>query len=237
MLKKIKLNISLAILVAFCIVLNGCGLTQDNGFINEADYFQTIRVACIGDSITAGVGIKDPDKNSYPKQLGRLLGPKWDVRNFGVGGTTLLKKGDYPYWNQDAFKMAIAFKPDVVIIKLGTNDTKAQNWKYKDEYLTDYKEMINTFLALDSHPRVWLCRPVPAFPARWGISNEVIVNDVLPRVDQLGRELHLPVIDLYTALSGKPELFPDKIHPNAQGAAIMTAEIYKALTGKDTMPQ
>ncbi len=232
MVKIIKQNTPLALLVAFYMLLNGCGLTQNNAFINQADYPETIRVACIGDSITFGAGIKNRDNNSYPKQLGRMLGEKWKVRNFGVSGATLLKKGDKPYWTQIAFKNAIAFKPDVVIIKLGTNDIKPQNWKHKDDFLADYKEMIATFIALESQPRIWLCRPVPAFPKRWGISDKVIVNDLLPKVDQLGKELNLPVIDLYTALAEKAEFFPDKIHPNAQGAAIMTRNIFEALTGK-----
>lgn len=29
------------------------------------------------------------------------------------------------------------FQPDIVLIKLGTNDTKPQNWKYKDEFMGD----------------------------------------------------------------------------------------------------
>src|SRR4051812_11154381 len=91
---------------------------------------EKIKVACVGDSITAGAGVQDPGHNAYPVVLQRLLGDKYEVKNFGVSGTTLLKKGDSPYWNQKAFKAATAFAPDIVIIKLGTNDTKAQNWKH-----------------------------------------------------------------------------------------------------------
>ena len=61
---------------------------------------EKIRVACVGDSITFGSGIQDRNTNSYPAQLGRLLGEKWETRNFGVSGATLLKNGDKPYWKQ-----------------------------------------------------------------------------------------------------------------------------------------
>lgn len=80
-----------------------------------------VRVACVGDSITAGVGASKG--NAYPDQLGRMLGGKWAVMNFGVSGATLLNHGDKPYQKQAAFKKALDSQPNVVIIKLGTNDT------------------------------------------------------------------------------------------------------------------
>src|SRR4051794_25029443 len=93
----------------------------------------TTKLACVGDSITFGAGIQDRDHDSYPAQLGRMLGEAWDVRNFGVSGATMLKKGDKPYDKQKAYRDALAFKPDVVVIMLGTNDSKPQNWdKHKD---------------------------------------------------------------------------------------------------------
>src|SRR5579864_433492 len=88
---------------------------------------EKIRVACVGDSITFGACVPEREKNCYPAVLGGLLGDKYDVRNFGVNGATLLKKGDLPWWNVDAYKSATDFNPDIVIIKLGSNDTKPQN--------------------------------------------------------------------------------------------------------------
>ena len=38
MFKTITQNISLAVLIAFCIVLSGCGLTQNKNFIDQADF-------------------------------------------------------------------------------------------------------------------------------------------------------------------------------------------------------
>ena len=43
-----------------------------------------IRVACIGNSITYGVGTRNPAKDSYPAVLGQMLGDGYEVRNFGV---------------------------------------------------------------------------------------------------------------------------------------------------------
>lgn len=214
--------------LSFC----GCAMHEGYGPIRTDEYSGPIKVACVGDSITYGSGIEDRETNSYPAQLGRMLGDKWDVRNFGVGGATLLKKGDKPYWGLDAFNKALEFRPDVVVIKLGTNDTKPHNWQYEGEYMCDYSEMIAKFRAVNSDVRIWLCLPVPAFPERWGISDDVIREEVVPMVRQVANIEGLPVIDLYRALSGRSEFFPDRIHPNAAGAKIMAFEIYRALADK-----
>ncbi len=204
----------------------------DAGPVSVADYSGPIRVACIGDSITFGAGIRDRAKNSYPVQLGKMLGQKWEVRNFGVSGATLLKKGDKPYWKQRAWKAALDFKPHIVVIKLGTNDTKPQNWKSQGEFVADYKDMIKTLSGQDPKPRIWICKPVPAYATRWGINDKTITEGVIPKAEQVAKETGAEVIDLYKPLSGKAKLFPDKIHPNAEGAGLMAAEIYKVLTGK-----
>ena len=200
--------------------------------IRIEDYKDTIRVACVGDSITYGAGVKDRAKNSYPVQLGAMLGAKWEVRNFGVSGATLLKKGDKPYHKQKAYTAALEWKSDVVIIKLGTNDSKPQNWKHKDEFAADYKDMIAAFRKANPKVRVYVCLPVPAFPGRWGIDDGRIRNEVIPLTIKVVRECGVSGIDLYTALSGKKKLFPDTVHPNREGAALMAAEICRALAGK-----
>jgi len=215
----------------------GCALDHNQGTIRPETYRETIRVACVGDSITFGAGIKDRRWYNYPRQLGRMLGDKWNVRNFGVSGATLLKKGDKPYWNEQAFQEALAFNPHAVVIKLGTNDTKPQNWEHKDEFLSDYKDMIDLFEALPSNPRIWICLPVPAYPQHWGISDERIRQGVIPLTEQIADESGVRAIDLYQPLGGKPQLFPDLIHPNAEGATLIAVEVYRALTGKRNPPQ
>ena len=222
----------IAALIIFSLPTLSCTSYDIGRPIRTEDYRETIRIACIGDSITYGYSIKNRIKDSYPDQLGRMLGENWQVRNFGVSGATLLKKGDLPYWDQQAFKDALAYNPNVVIIKLGTNDTKPQNWKFKDQFAADYADMIDRFIELPSRPRIWICKPVPAYGERWGISETIIKNEVIPLVNQIAHSKHVPVIDLYEPLSGKPELFPDQIHPNAEGAHGIAKEIYAVLTGK-----
>src|SRR5256885_2347791 len=103
----------------------------------------TTRVACVGDSITFGAGLRDRESNNYPARLQHSLGSDWEVRNFGVSSTTVLKRGNKPYVREKAYAQALEFKPDLVVIMLGTNDTKHRddaipdsekaldNWQYK----------------------------------------------------------------------------------------------------------
>ncbi len=198
--------------------------------IKPSDYKEPVKVACIGDSITQGSGA-GPGK-SYPAQLQGLFGDKWKVGNFGVSGRTLLKKGDHPYWIEKAYKDALAFSPDVVIIMLGTNDTKPKNWAFESEFVADYTELVKSFQALESKPRIYVCRPCPVpEPGNYGI-NEKNLQEWIKRVDQIAKDMNLGVIDMHKALEDKPQLLPDRVHPNAAGAGEMAAAAYKVITGK-----
>jgi lysophospholipase L1-like esterase len=190
---------------------------------------QVIKVACIGDSITEGSGVDTPTVNAYPVVLGRLLGTNYQTRNFGVGGRTLLRRGDYPYWNEQAFRNATNYGPQIVTIKLGTNDSKSYNWRYKDQFASDFRDLIDAFARLPSHPRIFVCLPVPAYGLQFDINPEVIKNEIIPIIKQVAKEKGVMTVDLYTALSGRPELFPDLIHPNAAGAAIIAKTLHSAL--------
>lgn len=192
-----------------------------------------IRVACVGDSITFGGRPRNTNPKAYPFQLQRILGDKYLVANFGVSGATLLEDGDKPYVKTDQYGPAHEFQPDIVVIKLGTNDTKPQNWKHKSEYVSDYLALIDGFAALESDPDIFICYPVPAYPGRWGISDEVIRNEIIPFIDRIADRRDVEVIDLYKALSGKKEFFPDTVHPNAEGYGLIAASVAEALKQSD----
>ena len=194
---------------------------------------EVIRVACVGDSITFGAGVENRGQNNYPKVLGRLLGAGYETRNFGVNGATLLKKGDKPYWKTGAFKAATGFKPHIVIVKLGTNDSKPQNWKHKAQYAADLAALADHFASLPTRPKIWLCKPAPVYRDRWGINEKAVKGEVIPLLEGVAKKKKLPIIDLYKALSGIKQHFPDGIHPNAKGAEILARAVYQAITGKD----
>lgn len=187
-----------------------------------------VKVACVGDSITAGYGAGGPD--SYPNVLGKLLGASYQVANFGVSGATLMKSGDKPYWKEAAFTKAAEFAPDVVVLMLGTNDSKPQNWKNKDSFAGDYRAMVDHFTALPNHPKVYVCLPAPVYGAgNFAITNPPVKDEILPLIRKVAADAKAPIIDVNAALSERPELFPDTVHPNAAGYKLLAETIAKAL--------
>src|SRR4051812_33998320 len=95
---------------------------------------EKIRVACVGDSITFGVGTADPKTQSYPTQLAALLGDGYEIGNFGVSGATMLNHNDRPYIQTKSCGRALEFLPNLVVIALGTNDSKHRNWPFHAEF-------------------------------------------------------------------------------------------------------
>lgn len=199
---------------------------------------QASYVTCVGDSITYGACIPDRAYNSYPAQLEQILkgyDVSWEVGNFGHSGATMLTKGDWPYVGQTTYGAALASNPDIVIIMLGTNDSKPHNWVYSGDYVSDYLAMIDTFRTLPSAPDVWICNPVPAFSENYTISPTVIHDEILPLIDQIAALRGTPVLDLYGALDGHGDLFPDGIHPDAEGAGLMAEFIAPYLLGLENL--
>ena len=204
---------------------------------------EAIRVACIGNSITDGHGIELAPVNGYPAILQQMLGKDYWVKNFGLSGRTLLNNGDMPYMKETAWRDALAFNPDIVVIKLGTNDSKPQNWQYGDTFKQDLQEMIlklcpslatpakgkkkgrKAKVAEPVKPQIFLCTPIPAFKSSWNINDSVIVNGIIPIQQEVAREYGMKVIDLHTLFAEDADKVQnDGIHPNDKGVAKM-AEI------------
>jgi len=223
---------SVAVAFGITSVFAGCVSPSRKPALRADDYEGSIRVACVGDSITYGSGVENREVNNYPAVLGKLLGPRFEVRNFGVGGATLLREGDKPYWSLPEFQAISEFEPQAIILELGTNDSKPQNWKHGDEFGRDLRNMLHHFASLPSRPKIWVCLPVPVYETKWGINEATVSGQIIPAIRQVAGEKNVPTIDLHLALSGRPQFFPDKIHPNAAGTAMMAMTIFTALKGR-----
>ena len=206
-----------------------------------------LKVACIGNSITDGHGIDMAGRQGYPAQLQRLLGKGYDVRNFGVSSRTMLNKGDYPYMNEQAWRDALGFQPDIVVVKLGTNDSKPENWKYGADFEHDLLQMADALCpkvpvlskkgkptgktVRPDKPRIFLCTPIPAVKPSWNISDSVISNAIIPVINKVAEQEHFTVIDLHTLFDASKSDYMqrDGIHPTEKGAQRMAEIIADAI--------
>ena len=192
-----------------------------------------VKVACIGDSITDGHGIDLRDANGYPAQMQKMLGSGYNVKNFGISARTVMNSGDLPYMNEPYWQDALAFNPDVVIIKLGTNDSKSYNWTpdKKKGFEKDLTTMVKTLKALPSSPKIYLCKPIPAVKDSWTISEKVITEEIDPIIEKVVKKENLAgVIDLHAPFEGQADLMQeDGIHPNNAGARKIAETVAKVI--------
>lgn len=188
-----------------------------------------VRVACIGNSITDGSGVDMQEEFAYPAQLQQKLGSDYFVKNYGVSARTMLQQGDHPYMKEMAWQDAKAFNPNVVVIKLGTNDSKDLNWKYGYNYQADLQAMIDTLSALPARPIIFLATPIPAFKNTWTINDSIIGNVISPIIKKVARHNHCEVIDFHTLFAPYGNLVqPDGIHPTAEGCGKMADMVSEA---------
>lgn len=189
------------------------------------------KVACVGNSITDGHGIDMCDLTGYPALLQKKLGDGYKVRNFGVSARTMSNRGDHPYQQELAWKDCLAWQPDVVVIKLGTNDTKPENWQYaKDDYVSSMQQMIDSLRSLPTNPRIILCSPIPAYKPTWNINDSIIVNVLMPTLQSYAADNQMEYLDLHTPFLGlEDHCQKDAIHPNDKGVAKMADIISEVL--------
>lgn len=198
-----------------------------------------IKVACVGNSITYGAFIQNREHNSYPAQLAAYLGDAYEVKNFGVSGRTLLGKGDLPYRQTEAYQQSLSYQPDIVFIKLGTNDSKPQNRIYLKSFKEEMLQLIDSYRQLPSSPRIVLLTPLRCFiPGHETICDSVITTEITPVIKEIAYEQKLDIINLYHLFGDQwqSHLMPDQLHPSAIGAGQIAAKLYDylKLTGENS---
>lgn len=193
-----------------------------------------IKVACVGNSVTYGAGIENREANAYPTQLQRMLGDGYEVMNYGKNGATVLNKGHRPYSEQEEHKAALGFAADRVVIHLGLNDTDPRNWpNYRDDFVGDYLSLIESFRKANPSCRIWICRltPISHRHPRFKSGTRDWYWMEQETIETIARLANTGLIDLQADLYNRPDLLPDALHPNAEGAGILAKTVYQELTG------
>jgi len=207
----------------------------------------SVNVACVGNSITEGYGIWSEKK--YPEHLQELLGEGYTATNFGASSMTFANKGaedNMSYWNREQFKSALASNPDIVVIELGTNDSKfftdkciwndteKYNYNYglyaKEKLYTDYEALIDTFAHLPSAPEIFATLQPYSNNCDWGIMDTAIVNQINPIIKETATRKGVNIIDLHSLFKTPEWFLDDSVHPNATGAQELAKIVNKYIT-------
>lgn len=203
--------------------------------LGDSETQRLIKVACIGNSVTYGYGHENPDSTSYPSQLAVMLGDDYEVGNFGKSGATLLRKGHRPYNEQEEFKKALEFAPDIAIIHLGLNDTDPRNWKYhRKDFISDYVALIEAFEKVNPNVEIYICRMTPIFHwhHRFRKGTRDWYWEIQETIENIAYNIaEVKLIDLQETLYSRPDLMPDALHPNPEGAKLIAQRVYSAITG------
>ena len=195
---------------------------------------QKLKVACVGNSVTYGYLLPDREKNAYPARLQALLGDKAEVANFGHSGATLLRKGHRPYMSLPEFRSAMDFKADIVVIHLGLNDTDPRNWpNYRQEFASDYYALIDSMRVANPKAQIWICRmtPISHNHRRYLSGTRDWHAQIQPVIEQVAANAGVKLIDLFAPFHERYDLFPDALHPNAEGAELLAKMVYAHITG------
>ena len=193
-----------------------------------------IKVSCVGNSITYGMRLDNRDEESYPVQLQRMLGDRYEVGNFGKSGATLLRHGHRPYFEQEEFRQAMDFAGDIVVIHLGINDTDPRNWPhFRDEFVGDYLALIDSLRSVNPKARFLIARmtPIGSNHTRFISGTKTWHGQIQKSIETVARVSEAELIDFYEPLYHYPWMFPDAVHPDAEGAKILAKTVYQGITG------
>ena len=199
---------------------------------------QDFRIACVGDSITYGTFVEDRPQKCYPAVLKQLLGDGFSVGNFGVPGGTMSSRGDIPYIKYQAFPQLPKYLPQIVVLMLGTNDSKPQNWLGVDHFQSETRTLVDKILSLPSKPFLYLATPASAFVLP---KHHKLMYNMQPEpleqsrnaIRELATELGLPLIDIGASTAGFAQGFDfDGIHTNCSGAKWIAEAVHIAISPK-----
>lgn len=216
--------------IVFCAVLF---LKTEEVMQGESTHVE--QVFCIGDSITYGSGLDSSLRSEYcyPARLQQLLGTRYEVMNYGVCGRTLTDIPERSYRETGYLDVLAQQSPDIILIMLGTNDSRRGMWDAED-YRQAYEALVDELLGGAGSPEIYLMIPPKAYPGDegviiYGIRDTIIRDEVGEIVRDVAKEKGIGLIDLYSVTEHHPEYFKDGVHPNQQGYEVIAEEIYRQI--------
>lgn len=206
--------------------------------LRDEEHGRVCQVYCIGDSITYGKGLEKEERltASYPAVLQQMLGAGYEVINYGASGKTLMDIPERSYLDTGYVEMVKIQSPDIVVVMLGTNDSRRELWNAA-EYERQYLVLVEELKEIYSRPDIYLMAPPEAFPGIegkiiYGIDNDVIRDEIRGIVEEVAKETGTEFIDLYGVTEGHPEYFTDGVHMNREGYGVLAHTVYESIHEK-----
>lgn len=182
---------------------------------NASGQTEKIRVVCVGDECAAGRIRTD----GYAAQLQKALGNGYEVRTFTKAGAILSSVGDKAFERQAECKRALEYRPQIVVISGGMNDSKARNRAGISSLERGCTSLVRLFQSLRTHPRVLLLLPPPlAAKDSSGVNHAVIRDMILPAMRSAAFTSGCEIVNLYNFLLDRPSYFIDSLHVAAEGS-------------------
>lgn len=206
---------------------------------------RVIKLACVGDSITAGTNSADHENKTYPIYLQQMLGPDYYVLNAGLSGYSTCMTDTYAYCKCQQYADARALCPDVIIYNLGTNDCNPshpeKNWEgtgREELFMKSAHALIDTFLSINPDVQIYICIPTSLFKVGDDCWNAIPWQELnekhsVPLCKRLAADYGFSTIDLYSWSKQHPEVFTDGLHPRDDTYRDYAAFVYDSI--KDTV--
>ena len=217
------------------------GKTQYLTFEFRATPKAYLKVACVGDSLTAS-------SPAYADCLKDILDPSVQILNCGKPAMAVSQysntDGKGPYKDVAIeYNACVEFAPDLIIIMLGTNDaTKVENGvpKYvwddvKEGYKNAYLDLISSFrAACPNADIVMLTSPTVDDNNTLNISNVILESGIYHMQKKIAAEANVMLIDTryYVKNIGDYHLlYRDGVHFTEEGAKIFAEYVIKSIEG------
>ncbi len=184
------------------------------------------KIACVGDSLTYGYGLFNRNRDSYPSQTDAFLPSHWEIRNYGINGACATAGHPDFYLNNPVEELA-AWDADIIILMLGSNDSKDSIWNSRDSYIKGMGRILNRIKGINT--RVVLMTPPPCHLNLFGISNERIQNEVIPALRQFAGSEGYRLLETGELFRDEEGIYLDNIHMNSKGYGILSFLVAETL--------
>ena len=129
------------------------------------------------------------------------------------------------------YRESLRWNPDIVLIMLGSNDTKRRNWD-PAVFRRDYRALVESYRELPSRPRVILIAPIRIFRIGgiplMGLYPETMEDGVRPAIRETAEETGLELVDLRDLFTDTHYML-DGVHPLRSGTEKLAEAIYSGI--------